>query len=344
MNDPLVSPDKYLGEGTLLVPRAGDGVRRQTTFRRCTFQLRFLPRPRVGRMVCCASSRGGPMTIHGIGRRAFITGLGGAAAWPLLARAQQPDRVRRIGVMLTFGADDPDTTADMAAFRQALKQSGWSDGDNVRIDVRSSGGDADLIRQHARDLVASVPDVIFAMGTANTGWLLQSTRTVPIVFGYTADPVGAGFVESLSRPGGNATGFVQFEYGLSVKWLELLKEIVPRVARVAVVRDPAISAGIGQWGAIQSAAPAFGVEVSPVNVRETGEIERGIATFSRSAGGGLILTGSALSAIHADQIIALASRYKLPAVYFLRRFVSQGGLIAYGPDIIDQYRGAGGYV
>jgi putative ABC transport system substrate-binding protein len=182
------------------------------------------------------------------------------------------------------------------------------------------------------------------MGTANAGWLLQSTRTLPVVFAYTADPVGAGFVESMSRPGGNATGFIQFEYGLSVKWLELLKEIMPRVTRVAVLRDPAISAGIGQWGAIQSAAPTFGVEVSPVNVREAGEIERGIATFARSAGGGLILTGSALSAIHADLIIALASRHKLPAVYFLRRFVSQGGLISYGPDVIDQYRRAGSYV
>jgi putative ABC transport system substrate-binding protein len=277
-------------------------------------------------------------------RREFIAGLGGAVAWPMGAQGQQSERVRRISVLLTFPPDDQETMAGLVAFRQALQQSGWTDGGNVRIDMRSSSGDADQIRQNVKEAVASAPDVIFAMGTANAGWLLQSSRTVPVVFAYTADPVGAGFVESLSRPGGNATGFIQFEYGLSVKWLELLKEIVPRVTRVAVLRDPAISAGIGQWGAIQSVAPTFGVEVSPVNVREAGEIERGIATFARSAGGGLILTGSALSAIHADLIIALASRHKLPAVYFLRRFVSQGGLISYGPDVIDQYRRAGSYV
>jgi putative tryptophan/tyrosine transport system substrate-binding protein len=278
-------------------------------------------------------------------RRQFITLLGNAvAAWPLVARAQQGERMRRVGALLTLAADDPETTAGSAAFRQGLLQAGWAEGRNVQVEYRWSEGDVDRIRKYAAELVALAPDVIFALGTANVGWLLQATRTVPIVFAYTADPVGAGFVESLARPGGNATGFLQFEYGLSGKWLELLKEIAPGVTRAAVLRDPAISSGIGQWGAIQTAAPSFGIEVNPVNVRDTGEIERAVATFARSANGGLIVTASALSAVHTDQIIALAAQHKLPAVYFQHRFVSRGGLISYGPDIVDQFRRAAGYV
>ena len=277
-------------------------------------------------------------------RREFITLLGGVVAWPLAARAQHGERVRRIGALLTLPLDDPETMAGLAAFRQVLRQSGWGEGRNAQIEYRVAQGDADRIRQYVTELIALEPDVIFSVGTANVGWLLQATRTVPIVFAYVADPVGAGFVESLARPGGNATGFIQFDYGLSAKWLELLKEIAPGLTRAAVLRDPAISSGIGQWGAIQTAAPAFGVEVSPVNVREGKEIERAVAAFARTANGGLIVTASALAAVHDDLITALAVRYKLPAVYFLRRFVVRGGLMSYGPDIIDQYRHAAGYV
>ena len=280
-----------------------------------------------------------------IGRREFITLLGGAAAaWPIVARAQQPERMRRIGMLLTLAADDPETKDGITVFQQQLQQAGWSDGRNVQIEYRVAEGDADRIVKNAAELVAAAPEVIFALGTANVGRLLQVTRTVPIVFAYVADPVGAGFVESLARPGGNATGLIQFDYGLSAKWLELLKEIAPGVTRAAILRDAAISAGIGQWGAIQTVAPAFGVEVSPINVREAGEIERAVANFARSANGGLIVTGSALAAVHDDLITGLATRYKLPTIYFLRRFVVRGGLISYGPDIIDQYRRGAGYV
>ena len=277
-------------------------------------------------------------------RREFIALLGGTVAWPLAAPAQQGQPVRRVGVLLTLAADDPETRVGLAAFRQGLLQSGWEEGRNAQIVYRSAEGDADRIRQYVADMITLAPDVIFALGTANVERLIQATRTVPIVFAYVADPVGAGFVESLARPGGNATGFIQFDYGLSAKWVELLKEIAPGVTRAAVLRDPAISSGIGQWGAIQTAAPSFGIEVSPVDVRDVGEIERAVATFARSTNGGLIVTGSALSAVHGDLIIALATRYKLPAVYFLRRFITRGGLVSYGPDIIDQYRRAAGYV
>ena len=252
--------------------------------------------------------------------------------------------MRRLGLLLTLAADDPETKEGITVFQQRLQQAGWSDGRNVQIEYRVAEGDADRIRKNAAELVAAAPDVIFALGTANVGRLLQITRTVPIVFAYGADPVGSGFAESLARPGGNATGFIQFDYGLSAKWLELLKEIAPGVTRAAILRDPAISAGIGQWGAIQTAAPAFGVEVSPINVREAGEIERAVANFARSANGGLIVTASALAALHEDLITGLATRYKLPTVYFSRRFVVRGGLISYGPDIIDQYRRGAGYV
>ena len=277
-------------------------------------------------------------------RREFIAALGGAAVWPLATHAQQPERMRRIGALLTLAAEDTETKAGLAAFRQALQQSGWDEGRTVQIEYRFAEGDVERIRKYAAELVAFAPDVIFALGTANVGWLLQVTRSVPVVFAYAADPVGAGFVESLARPGGNATGFAQFEYGLSGKWLELLKEIAPGVTRVAVLRDAAITSGIGQWGAIQTAAPSFGVEVSPINVREAREIERAIATFAHSANGGLITTASALAGVHSDLIIALAAQHKLPAIYFQRRFVNRAGLLSYGPEIVDQFRRAAGYV
>jgi ABC-type uncharacterized transport system substrate-binding protein len=279
-------------------------------------------------------------------RREFITLLGGATvAWPVGARAQQGERVRRIGVLLSGAANNPDVQVWLAAFLQGLLELGWSEGRNLRIEYRLGAlGDVERTRKYAAELVALAPDVIFASGTAQVGPLLQATRTVPIIFAIVADPVGAGFVDSLARPGGNATGFVQYEYGLSGKWLELLKEIAPRVTRAAVLRDAAITAGVGLWGAIQTAAPSFGIEVSPVNVRDATEIERAITAFARGPNGGLIVTGSALSAAHRDLIVAIATRHKLPAVYFTRQFVDGGGLISYGPDIVDQFRRAAGYV
>ncbi len=278
-------------------------------------------------------------------RREFITLLGGAAvAWPLTARAQQPGGMQRIGVLIPLAADDPEAKARIAAFLQGLRELGWADGRNVRIEYRWSGGNAADTRKYAAELAALAPDVIFTSGSAALGPLLQATRAVPIVFAIVPDPVGAGFVDSLARPGGNATGYLMFEYGISVKWLELLKQIAPGVTRAAVIRDPAVTAGIGQFGAIQAVAPSFGVEVSPVNVRDAGEIERAVAAFARSPNGGLIMTASALSVVHRDLIIALAARHKLPAVYWQRFYVTGGGLISYGPDLIDQYRRAAGYV
>ncbi len=282
------------------------------------------------------------MQFDRLKRRDFFTLLGGAAVWPLAARAQQPDRIRRIGVLMTV--DDPEEQARVAAFQQGLQQLGWIVGGNVRIDTRWGGGDADRTRRYAVELVALAPDVILAHGSATVGPLLQTTRAVPIVFAYVPDPVGAGFVDSLARPGGNATGFTPFEYSTSGKWLELLKQIAPGVTRAAVIRDAAISTGIGQFAAIQSVAPSFGVELSPVNLHDAGEIERAIAAFARSSNDGLIVTGSALAALHRNLIITLAARHKLPAVYFERHFVTDGGLISYGPDIVDQYRLAAGYV
>jgi len=278
-------------------------------------------------------------------RRQFIALLGGATvAWPLAARAQQPERTPRVGVLSGSAADDPSNHARYTAFLQGLQQLGWTDGRNVRIDTRWAAGNAADTRKYAMELVALAPDVIFATGSATMGPLLEATRTVPIVFAIVPDPVGAGFVQSLSRPGGNATGFMMFEYGLSGKWLELLKEIAPGVTRAAVLRDAAITAGIGQFAVIQSVAPSVGVEVSPVSVRDAAEIERAVTAFARAANGGLIDTASALSAVHRDLIITLAARYKLPAVYFERYYVAAGGLVSYGPSFIDQYGRAASYV
>jgi len=278
-------------------------------------------------------------------RRAFITLLGGAAvAWPLGARAQQPERMRRIGVLLNFAEDDPDAQAQNSAFVQALQQLGWTDGRNVRIDTRWTGGDPARTSNYVAELIALEPDVILGDGTTVLGSLLQATRRVPIVFLLVTDPVGGGFVNSLARPGGNATGFTNFEYSMSGKWLELLKEIAPNVIRAAVLRNPAISSGIGQFGAIQSVAPSLGVELRPIDVRDTSEIEREVAAFAAVSNGGLIVTSSGLTNLHRDLIITLAARYKLPAVYSYRFFITRGGLISYGANFADQFRRAAGYV
>ncbi len=278
-------------------------------------------------------------------RREFITALGGAvAAWPLAARAQQPEPIRGVGVLMSTAEDDAESKARIAAFLHSLQQSGWIEGRNVRIDIRWPAGDADRIRGYATELVALAPDAILATGSATLAPLLQATRTVPVVFVIVPDPVGAGFVERLARPGGNATGFLMFEYGITAKWVELLKQIAPGVNRVAVIRDPAISAGIGQFGAIQAVAPSVGVEVSPVNVRDAGEIERAVTAFAANPNGGLLVTASALAVIHRDLIVTLAAKHRLPAVYFDRFFVVAGGLASYGPDFVDQYQRAAGYV
>jgi putative ABC transport system substrate-binding protein len=277
-------------------------------------------------------------------RREFIRLISGAAAWPLAARAQQPDRMRRIGVLTPGAADEPENKARIAAFLLGLRELGWTDGTNVQIVYRWSGGNAADARKYASELAALAPDVILATGGAGAGPMLQATRTVPIVFAIVPDPVGSGFVKGLSRPGGNATGFMMFEYSLCGKWLELLKQIAPRVTRAAVLRDPAIEAGIGQFAVIQSVAPSVGVEVSPVNLNNVAEIESEVAAFAGSANGGLISTASALSLVHRDLIIKLAAQYKLPAVYQERSYVAAGGLTSYGPNYLDQFRRAAGYV
>jgi putative ABC transport system substrate-binding protein len=308
-------------------------------------------------------------------RREFITLLGGATvAWPLAARAQQPERMRRIGVLLPAAADNPEYQARVGAFLQALALLGWTIGRNVRIDTRWATANADDIRRHAAELAALAPDVILAHGSSTVGALLQATRTVPIVFPIMPDPVGTGFVDSLARPGGNVTGFMTYEYSVSGKWLELLKQIAPGVTRAAILRDPATSTGMGQFAAIQAVASSLGVEVNPVNMRDAPEIERAVAAFAhaalaseasdqrgdsrvrapdtrpepgssaRSANAGLIVAAGGAAALHRNLIITLAARHKLPAVYFERSFVATGGLISYGPDYIDQYRRAAGYV
>ena len=277
-------------------------------------------------------------------RRDFIAGLGVAAAWLVVARAQQADRVRRVGVLMPSAADDPQWQPRIAGFLQGLQQVGWTVGRNVQIDFRWNARKADDTRKYATELVALAPDVIFAAGGPTLAALQQVTRTVPIVFVNVADPVGAGFVDSLARPGGNVTGFMNSEYGISGKWLELLKQIAPGVTRVAVIRDLNNRSGLGQFGALQGAAPSFGVELFPVGMRDVGEIERGIGAFARESNGGMIVPQGAAGAFYREPLIMLAARHRLPAVYSDRAFVTDGGLLSYGPDRLDSYRRAAGYV
>jgi putative tryptophan/tyrosine transport system substrate-binding protein len=276
-------------------------------------------------------------------RRDFVAGLGGALAWPLAVCAQQVERIRRIGLLQGLAADDPVAQVNNATFLEGLRQLGWTDGRNVHVDFRWGAGSVAEMRKRAAELAAFAPDVILAVAAA-VGPLLEVTRTIPIVFTIVPDPVGSGFVESLSRPGGNATGFLMFEYSLCGKWLELLKEIAPSVTRAAVLRDSTDPAGVGQFAVIQSVAPSVGLEVSPINLRDAAEIERAVVAFARTTNGGLIVTTSALSVVHRDLIIALAARHKLPAVYFEHFNVAAGGLISYGPNFREQFRRAAGYV
>jgi ABC-type uncharacterized transport system substrate-binding protein len=287
------------------------------------------------------------MPFDQLKRREFITLLGGAAvAWPLAARAQQPGvRMRRIGVLVSnLPADDPEWQARSNAFVQGLQERGWSDGRNVRLEYRWGLGDPDRLRKYAAELVALAPDVMFAAGSAAVAPLQQSSRSVPIVFANVLDPVGAGFVGSLARPGGNATGFASMEFGLSAKLLELLKQIAPRVARVAVVRNAGNPVEVAQFGAIQAVAPSLGVELTPIIGRDSGEIEHDIGAFARGGNGGLVVTGAGVQQIQRDTIVAAAAQHKLPAVYVFRGFVAQGGLISYGIDQTEPYRLAAGVV
>ena len=290
-------------------------------------------------------------------RREFITLLGGAAAaWPLAARAQQPERIRRVGILMGgASADASESQASIAAFVQGLQQLGWTEDRNLKIDSLWAVGNSDNARDYAAELAALAPalaalapEVILTNGTGTMAPMLRATRTVPIVFVNVTDPVGAGFDENLARSDRNATGFTNFQYGIASKWLDLLKEISPGVTRVAVLRDPAITAGLGQWDAIQAVAPALGVEAIPANLGDASEIDRAFAAFARSADGGsnsgLIVTTSASATVHRKLIVTLAARHKLPAVYSRRLFVTDGGLISYGTDLIDQFRLAAGYV
>jgi ABC-type uncharacterized transport system substrate-binding protein len=284
------------------------------------------------------------MGNFGMRRRNFIALLGCAAAWPLAARAQQGERMRGIGVLMNLAADDPEAQRRMTAFVQGLQQFGWTDGRNMRIDARWSAGQPERLRKNAAEIVALTPDVIVAEGSASLAPLLQVNRTIPVVFTIVPDPVGAGFVDSLNQPGGNVTGFSQFEYGLSGKWLELLKEIAPRVKRVAVLREAGLTAGVAQYAALQAVAPSLGVELVALNVRDNVQIERSLATFARSSTDGMIVTSSPLAAVHRELIVTLAARHKLPAAYAVRYMTAAGGLLSYGPDFVDQYRHAAGYV
>jgi len=275
-------------------------------------------------------------------RREFIAALGGAAAWPIVARAQE--RPRLFGLLMAAGPDDPESGRRLAALKEQLGRLGWSEGHNLRWEIRWAAGDPDRTRSAAAELVSLAPDVILANGSSAMDAMQRATRSVPVVFVVVPDPVGAGYADSMARPGGNATGFSQFEFGIGAKWLELLKEIVPNVKRAGVIRDPAITSGPGQFGAIQSVAPSFGLEITPLNVRDAGEIERVIVSFSHRENGGLVITGSALAVVHRNLIIELAAKHNLPAVYFADYFVRGNGLASYGPDLVDQYRQAAGYV
>ena len=277
-------------------------------------------------------------------RREFITLLGSAAAWPLAASAQQGERMRRVGALMNLAADDSESQLRVVAFAQALSELGWIEGRNVRIDFRWAGGVVERFRGHAAELVASAPDVILASASPSVGALQQVSRTVPIVFVTVVDPVGAGFLPNLARPGGNTTGFTLFEFAISGKWLEQIKEIAPAVTRVAVLRDSASPPGIGQFAAIQSAASSFGVELVSLSEHDAGEIERGVTDFARSPNGALIVTASTRTRVHRELIIKLAARHRLPAVYSDRVFVAGGGLVSYGPDRVDHFRRAAGYI
>jgi len=278
-------------------------------------------------------------------RREFLkVAAGSAGIWPLAAHAQQPEPMRRIGVLMNRAANDPDGQARLAAFKQNLQQLGWTDGGNVRVDTRWGEDDVERERRYAAELVALAPDVILASGTLSVAPLKRSSRTLPIVFVGVVDPVGGGIVDSLARPGGNATGFLVFEYSLGAKWLDLLRQIAPSVTRVAVLRDPDIPSGTAMFGVIQSAAQSVGLEVSPVGMRGAGEIERAVAEFARPAHGGLIVTPGASVSVHRDLIVTLAARHKLPAVYPYRFLVAAGGLMSYSPDQVDEFRRAAGYV
>jgi putative tryptophan/tyrosine transport system substrate-binding protein len=278
-------------------------------------------------------------------RREFIALLGGAAvAWPLAGRAQDRERLRRVGMLMVAVAGDQEMSRRLAALQGELGRLGWVEGRNLRFETRWAAGDPERIRNAATELVALAPDLIVANGSSAMDAMQRATRSVPVVFVVVPDPIGAGYADSLARPGGNATGFSQFEFGIGAKWLELLKELAPGVKRVGVIRDPGITAGTGQFGAIQSAAPSFGVELTPLNVRDPAEIERVITAFARIENGGMIVTGSALAVVHRQLIIALAATHKLPAVYFADYHVKEGGLASYGPDLVDQYRQAASYV
>ena len=278
-------------------------------------------------------------------RRKLVTLVGGAAvAWPLSARAQEGERMRRVGILLPAAADDLDYQGWVGAFLQGLAQSGWTIGRNVRIDTRWATPNPASLRKHAAELAASAPDVVLAHGVSGTTAMLQATRTIPIVFPVVGDPVGAGMVDSLARPGGNVTGFMTFEYSIGGKWLELLKQISPDVKRAAVLRDPALATGIAHFGVIQAMAPSLGIEVSPVNLRDAAEIERALTAFVRTPNGGAIVTPSGSASVHRDLILKVAVRHKMPVVWFERNFVTAGGLVSYGPDFIDQFRRAAGYV
>jgi putative ABC transport system substrate-binding protein len=277
-------------------------------------------------------------------RREFITLIGGAAVWPLTARAQQPGGIRRIGMLQGLAADDPQAQAFVAAFHQGLQQAGWTVGDNVRVEVRWSAGDRARLRRHAAELIAVRPDVIVAGYGPTTSILQELTRTVPVVFAQAVDPVGQGAVESLARPGGNMTGFTQFEYGLSVKWLELLREVAPQVSRVGVVREQVSAVGIGQWAVLQAFATSIGIDLRPANLRDPAETERTVSAFADNPSSGLIVIVGVTAAVQRELIIALAARHRLPVVYFNRFFVEAGGLMSYGANVIDQYRRAAGYV
>jgi len=277
-------------------------------------------------------------------RREFITLVGGAAAgWPLAARAQQPSITQRIGVLINLAADDPESAARITVFAQGLEEFGWTVGRNVRIDYRWAGGDTRRFQKYAEELVALAPNILVATATPGVLALQEATNTVPIVFVGVTDPVGAGLVNSLAHPGGNTTGFTPFEFGIGVKWLELLKQITPDLTRVAIIREAA-GAGLGQFAAIQAVAPSLGVAITPIDARDPTEIERALKMFAHTSNGGVIVTSSPLTGVHRDLIIALAAQYRLPAVYPFRYHAAAGGLISYGPDLLDEYRSAAGYV